>query len=403
MAGIGLYLKQVREQQGYTLEEMNRITNIHTKYLDALEQDQFDQLPSPFYAKAFLRTYAKSLGMDAQPLLELFDRTVLQAQKPKPSAPTVSETQQTPNLTYKPAPKQAPVREPFAKNPYDSYEYESSSSPFLEEHGDVRENELARDPYSPPASHQRPLSHGYQQVPNSSLLSLPPTPQSEPEQPEPFAQATQRMPVVSQPPKPSPSITSSFPKLDPPTKTFAPRRVSLEKKMGEGTEHGEKRKKVPGLTIAIAVGALLLIGSGAYYYFAGDTPAEPSNGTEVTAPEDGSNVNAGEVNMPFLEQGEISENPYEGQLFLIHNVDKLEVVLKANNGESTVLYAPTVNDQPKELTLKVGQVETLDTAGKNEIWFRLGTPSNVEVTVNGQKIITEAQDTEKSYRVQLKK
>jgi cytoskeleton protein RodZ len=74
MSGIGDYLKQVRQQRGYSLEEANRITNIHIKYLHALENDRFDLLPSPFYAKAFLRTYAKSLGVDTKPLLDHFDK-----------------------------------------------------------------------------------------------------------------------------------------------------------------------------------------------------------------------------------------------------------------------------------------------------------------------------------------
>ena len=74
MSGIGDYLKQVRQQRGYSLEEVNRITNIHIKYLHALENDRFDLLPSPFYAKAFLRTYAKSLGVDTKPLLDHFDK-----------------------------------------------------------------------------------------------------------------------------------------------------------------------------------------------------------------------------------------------------------------------------------------------------------------------------------------
>ena len=85
MSGIGDYLKQVRQQRGYSLEEVNRITNIHIKYLHALENDRFDLLPSPFYAKAFLRTYAKSLGVDTKPLLDHFDKLM----KMRPNSGTV--------------------------------------------------------------------------------------------------------------------------------------------------------------------------------------------------------------------------------------------------------------------------------------------------------------------------
>src|SRR5207248_10489950 len=43
------------------------------KYLVALENDDFDALPGRVYARAFLRTYADSLGLDADRFVEEFD------------------------------------------------------------------------------------------------------------------------------------------------------------------------------------------------------------------------------------------------------------------------------------------------------------------------------------------
>jgi cytoskeletal protein RodZ len=41
-------------------------TKIRGKYLRALEEEQFDVLPSETYVKGFLRTYAEYLGLDGQ-------------------------------------------------------------------------------------------------------------------------------------------------------------------------------------------------------------------------------------------------------------------------------------------------------------------------------------------------
>jgi len=71
---IGTQLRRAREAMGLTLEDVQQKTKIHAEYLQALERDRFDSLPSPFYVRAFLRTYARCLGMDPQPLLDRYER-----------------------------------------------------------------------------------------------------------------------------------------------------------------------------------------------------------------------------------------------------------------------------------------------------------------------------------------
>ncbi len=53
-------------RQGLDLNEMEYRTKVRAKYLRALEEEQFDQLPAHTYIKGFLRTYADALGMDGQ-------------------------------------------------------------------------------------------------------------------------------------------------------------------------------------------------------------------------------------------------------------------------------------------------------------------------------------------------
>jgi transcriptional regulator with XRE-family HTH domain len=84
MIGIGQMLKEARLQQGYSLEEMHEKTHISLDYLQALEEEQFSKLPSPFYARGFLRAYARSLRVDPQALLEKYEVHVMKREPQKP-------------------------------------------------------------------------------------------------------------------------------------------------------------------------------------------------------------------------------------------------------------------------------------------------------------------------------
>ena len=46
--------------------EVEQGTKIRAKYLRALEDEQFETLPTATYIKGFLRTYANYLGLDGQ-------------------------------------------------------------------------------------------------------------------------------------------------------------------------------------------------------------------------------------------------------------------------------------------------------------------------------------------------
>lgn len=71
---IGQKLREARENRGITLEDVERETKIRRKYLQALEEEQFQILPGVVYAKAFLKTYASFLGLDASEVLETYNK-----------------------------------------------------------------------------------------------------------------------------------------------------------------------------------------------------------------------------------------------------------------------------------------------------------------------------------------
>lgn len=70
--GIGERLRNAREAKGLSLQAMEGITRIRAVYLQALEDEQFDRLPAPVYAKGFLRTYATALGLNPDQLADQY-------------------------------------------------------------------------------------------------------------------------------------------------------------------------------------------------------------------------------------------------------------------------------------------------------------------------------------------
>ncbi len=86
MFQIGSTLRESRTRQGLELDDAERATRIRARYLAALEEERFDQLPAEAYAKAFLRTYADFLGLDgALYVTELSSR--LESSEPGPPPP----------------------------------------------------------------------------------------------------------------------------------------------------------------------------------------------------------------------------------------------------------------------------------------------------------------------------
>jgi cytoskeleton protein RodZ len=72
-SGLGVLLKGEREKRGFTLDQLARITRLRRQFLEALEDENWDNLPSPVYVKGFIRSYAQSVGFDGKDALSLFE------------------------------------------------------------------------------------------------------------------------------------------------------------------------------------------------------------------------------------------------------------------------------------------------------------------------------------------
>jgi len=61
---LGELLRSARERRGLTLERIARETKIPQRHLEAFERDNLTAVPSGFYQRAELRTYAQAVGLD---------------------------------------------------------------------------------------------------------------------------------------------------------------------------------------------------------------------------------------------------------------------------------------------------------------------------------------------------
>jgi len=84
---IGASLTAARDSQGLSLADAERLTRLREKYVRALEENRFEVLPGRTYARAFLRTYADALGLDADRFVEEFDDQLPEPEDEEPPAP----------------------------------------------------------------------------------------------------------------------------------------------------------------------------------------------------------------------------------------------------------------------------------------------------------------------------
>ncbi|HJT20243.1 MAG TPA: RodZ domain-containing protein [Nitrospira sp.] len=72
MESIGEFFKQVRETKGLTIDEVASKTRIRSDFVKALEEGNFAKLPDQVFARGFVRSYARSLGLDEEDAIHRF-------------------------------------------------------------------------------------------------------------------------------------------------------------------------------------------------------------------------------------------------------------------------------------------------------------------------------------------
>jgi cytoskeletal protein RodZ len=90
---VGTILRQTRESKKLTLDQVFQATHIRLPYLQAIENDALDKIPSRAQARGFIRLYAEYLELDSYKLLE-----------PAQPAPAVEEKISEPTPTQEEEP-----------------------------------------------------------------------------------------------------------------------------------------------------------------------------------------------------------------------------------------------------------------------------------------------------------
>ena len=82
VADVATPLRSARQEAGLSIEELSARTRIKPAYLLALERGDYHQLPGEFFARAFLRTYARELHVPLAEVMGDYERAVVPAVRP---------------------------------------------------------------------------------------------------------------------------------------------------------------------------------------------------------------------------------------------------------------------------------------------------------------------------------
>lgn len=78
MSTLGQFLKKTRMDKNITIDQVQEITKIRKRYLEAIEKGEYQVLPGAFYARAFIKSYAEVLDLDAEQLFKEYAQEIPQ-------------------------------------------------------------------------------------------------------------------------------------------------------------------------------------------------------------------------------------------------------------------------------------------------------------------------------------
>lgn len=102
MKTVGSLLRETRESQFYSLEDVERRTKIRKEMLSLLENDDFEHLPPATFVRGFIKNYGKLLGLDQEKLLALWRRDFESKKHPPMVMKSFSDPLKTPSFRLTP-------------------------------------------------------------------------------------------------------------------------------------------------------------------------------------------------------------------------------------------------------------------------------------------------------------
>jgi len=102
MAGLGPYLSTLREERGLSLDEVARVTRVAPRFLEALEHEDFTQLPASVFTKGYIRAYCQAVGVPVEEALSRYRAStgipILATADPAVAAPAARSTDEARRL-----------------------------------------------------------------------------------------------------------------------------------------------------------------------------------------------------------------------------------------------------------------------------------------------------------------
>ena len=76
VSDLGQLLKKARLEKGISLEQLEEMTKIRKRYLEAIEEGDYNVLPGNFYVRAFIKNYAEAVGLDPNEVLSFYGNAI---------------------------------------------------------------------------------------------------------------------------------------------------------------------------------------------------------------------------------------------------------------------------------------------------------------------------------------
>lgn len=345
---IGHRLRQARESLGYTLEEMEREIQIPAAYLAALEAGDWSSLPSPYYARAYLRSYGTRLGLEPRSFIQSMKRTGATNQGSRQAR---SRSQPNNRRTGRSQPE-AGTGEGRISRRAGTIEGTGAGA------GTARRPSLPPDMPDP---HELGLSSRGRQLKRS------------------VDEATE-------------------------SEEERPLRRSAKTGGGAALSRGARSRRTEGkgkeislgtwYTRFLIIGAILLIPATAaliwlMVFSDADQPAPPPEPAEQQTADEGAageeeaGETAGAILAPLQTGGE-GPDRYE-----LTNVESIELNLAATGECWFQIRSQEVGGMLEDRVLRAGDTFPFSYKDGQTLWLQLGNAANVDVTVNGQKINTD--------------
>ena len=68
-----LNLAKARERRGISLKQISESTKISVRFLQAIESEEFDQLPGGIFSTSYIRQYSQQVGIEAARVLAVYN------------------------------------------------------------------------------------------------------------------------------------------------------------------------------------------------------------------------------------------------------------------------------------------------------------------------------------------